>query len=408
MKKTLLQLQDERALLTQKADAMVQLTKTEVRKMTNEEKELFATLTTEIAQLNNEIQLAEVRRENAPLIEVGETRSLILPQFSLLKAIENRANGMPLTDEYAKVVAKGRDEFRKSGLSCSGDIVLPMEYRADVLAGTSTQGSEAVQINKLTILEPLRAALVTVQAGADIMTNLIGNVSIPTYAATTAYWAAETGNPTDGAGAFGSVELAPKRLVAQIAISKQFLIQDSVQAEATLMRDIVRAISAKLESTIFGKANISSTQPLGLFYTAPSIKGTATFLNMVALETAVDSSNALQGNLKYITNAGARGILKTTPKVTAQANYLMDENGNINGYPTLVTNHVASALQTGGDEYGIIFGNWQDFIIGQWGGFDLTIDPYSLAGNGKVLLTVNAYFDAKVKRSESFKTGSLK
>ena len=106
-KKTLLELQDERVQLTQKADQLVQLVKTENRRMTKEEQESFAVMTTEISNLNNEIQVAEVRRENTPLIKVGETRELIVPAFSLLKAIESRANGIALGEQEQKLLPPG-------------------------------------------------------------------------------------------------------------------------------------------------------------------------------------------------------------------------------------------------------------------------------------------------------------
>ena len=53
-------------------------------------------------------------------------------------------------------------------------------------------------------------------------------------------------------------------------------------------------------------------------------------------------------------------------------------------------------------------GNWSDYVIGQWGGIDLTVDPYTQAANGKVRLVINAYFDAKPRRADSFVKKVLK
>jgi HK97 family phage major capsid protein len=257
------------------------------------------------------------------------------------------------------------------------------------------------------MIDPLRASLVTVQAGAQFLTGLVGNISIPTYAGTTALWKGENETAVDGAGATGSLDMSPKRLTTFITISKQFLLQDSAQAESLLMSDIVKSVQGKLEATIFGKENVSSTQPLGFFYATPSINGTATWANIVGLETAVDTANALT-TAKYITNAAGRGILKKTVKVANMPSYLLGDDGMMNGYPVLVTNHVASALQSGQNEYGIVFGDWSQLLIGQWGGFDLTVDPYTAAKTGEVVVTINAYFDAIQRRTESFKTGSIK
>ena len=68
------------------------------------------------------------------------------------------------------------------------------------------------------------------------------------------------------------------------------------------------------------------------------------------------------------------------------------ENGEADGIPVLST----SACK------GIVLGHFDDYVIGQWGSIDLTVDPYSQATNGKVRLVINAYFDAKPRREESF------
>ena len=69
---------------------------------------------------------------------------------------------------------------------------------------------------------------------------------------------------------------------------------------------------------------------------------------------------------------------------------------------------MASGLQESSDEEGIIFGNWADFVIGQWGALDITVDPYTKAADGEVRLVINAFFDAKPRRKESFVVGSIK
>lgn len=69
-----------------------------------------------------------------------------------------------------------------------------------------------------------------------------------------------------------------------------------------------------------------------------------------------------------------------------------------------VTSLVTSAMP----DKGVIYGNFADYVIGQWGGIDLTVDPYTQAASGKVRLVINAYFDAKPRRTESFATKILK
>lgn len=59
------------------------------------------------------------------------------------------------------------------------------------------------------------------------------------------------------------------------------------------------------------------------------------------------------------------------------AGCLMEEN-EVNGYPVYCTSNVTSK--------GVVMGHFEDFVIGQWGGIDLTVDPYTQAANGKVRL----------------------
>ena len=102
------------------------------------------------------------------------------------------------------------------------------------------------------------------------------------------------------------------------------------------------------------------------------------------------------GEIKYIVSPAIKAKLKTTSKDSGSGLFVM-ENGEVDGIPVLST----SACK------GIVVGNFEDYVIGQWGGIDLTIDPYSQATNGKVRLVVNAYFDAKPRRAEAFVAKTL-
>lgn len=233
-----------------------------------------------------------------------------------------------------------------------------------------------------------------VNAGANYMTGLVGNVSIPAYSGSNVGWAGEIAAASDGAGTFSEVTLEPKRITAYLDVSKQFLLQDSVSAEALLKNDIVKAISNKLEATILGNAAGSTTQPEGIFYNADEIADTS-YSTMVGLIQTLEEAN-VSGDIKYIVSPAIKAKLKTTSKDSGSGLFVM-ENGEVDGIPVLST----SACK------GIVVGNFEDYVIGQWGAIDLTIDPYSQATNGKVRLVVNAYFDAKPRRAEAFVAKTL-
>ena len=159
-----------------------------------------------------------------------------------------------------------------------------------------------------------------------------------------------------------------------------------------LKRDIVAAISEKLEATILGNAAGDATKPAGLFNGVSADEAAIKFADVVAMETALESKN-VRGNIMFLVSPSAKGILKSQENTVGYPKYIMEDN-EINGYPVLCSSAVT--------DKGIVMGNFSDLVIGQWGGIDLTVDPYTQAANGKVRLVINAYFDAKVRRADAF------
>lgn len=380
-------LTDKKEQLKIKAQSMLNEAKKEARKLTKEEETEYIELCKQIADVDNELRDLNNKLNNK------ETKTM-KENFSLLKAVRAIANNQTLDERSQEVVNAGIAEMRKSGQSYSGQIVLPVEERAAVVAGTATNGQEAVAEDKLNILAPLRDALVLSAAGANFMTGLVGNVSIPSYSGSTVGWAGEVDAAKDGAGTFAEVELSPKRLTAYVDISKQFLIQDSVSAEALLRKDIVDALSNKLEATILGAVAGDATKPAGLFNGVTADTAAITFADILKMEQTLEEKN-VSGNIKFIASPATKAVLRTTAVGGTKSDLRMLMEGNeIDGIPTLVTNGMTSK--------GLILGNFSDLVIGQWGGIDLTVDPYTQAANGKIRLVVNAYFDAKPQRADSF------
>ena len=374
---------DKKNQLKIQAEAIIGNAEKESRKLDDDEKAKFEALKNQMEEVDNEI-----RKINEKLNK--ETNKRNMENFSLLKAINDIANNRQLDERSQEVVNEGISEMRKSGLSYSGQIVLPViEARADVQATVEGAGQEVVAEDKLNILEPLRASLVMTQAGATYMTGLVGNVSIPVYSGSNVGWAGEIEAAKDGAGTFSEVTLSPKRITAFLDVSKQFLLQDSASAEALLRADIVRAIANKLEATILGDKDGSATQPKGLFYDVADYYDIS-YESIVELVAYLEQQN-VTGDIKFILSPLMKALLKTTKKDEGSGLFVM-EDGEIDGLPVLST----SACM------GLAIGNWADYVIAQWGGIDLTIDPYSQATNGKVRLVVNAYFDAKPRREEAF------
>ena len=314
-------------------------------------------------------------------------------KFSLIKTINDIVNNRSMSDEAQVVLNAGTEEMRKAGLSYSGQIQLPVsemrEVPTAIVAGQETYGAEVVATEKLNILEPLRNRMVLAQAGATYLTGLVGNVSIPTYTGSNVGWKGELVDAEDGKGTFDSIEFSPKRLTAYIDVSKQFLAQDSVGAEEMLYRDIVNAIADKLEATILGAGAGDANTPEGIFNGAETL--TVDFSNIVEMEKALEEAK-LFGDYKFIASPAAKAKFKTTTISGQKSDLRMLMEGNeVNGYPVLTTGNCA----------GVAFGKWDELVIAQWGSLDIIIDPYTQAKKNAVRIVVNAFFDAKPRRTEA-------
>ena len=80
----------------------------------------------------------------------------------------------------------------------------------------------------------------------------------------------------------------------------------------------------------------------------------------------------------------------------------MQSPNELLGYNVGVSTLVPDDLNPGGNKTAIIFGNFADLIIANWGGLDLIVDPYTLATTGQIRIVVNSFWDVKLRQPKSF------
>lgn len=315
-------------------------------------------------------------------------------EFRLIKAIRDVANNRSLDEISKAVVTAGAEEMRKSGLSFGGQIQLPLETRTITV---TNEHDDVIETEFTDILAPLRAKNVLVEAGAKYLSGLVGDVQVPIMGKTNVGWAGEVADAASGDPAFSHVTMQPKRLTAYIDLSKQFIAQDSLAAEALIREDLVKAINNKLEETILGAGSGSTTEPEGMLHaiSATSVSG---FSDVVDLEADLEDAN-VYGDKIYLMGNKAKAALRVMPKSTKSTQLVM-ENGEVDGTKAISTSMIA------GKKY--VYGDFSNLAIGQWGNaIDITVDPYTLARSGQIRLVVNAYFDAKILRPEAFVVGEI-
>ena len=353
------------------------------------------------------------------LEEIGTTRALEnqeiglsqkeVGRFSLMRAIHALANP---TDRRAQESAAfefeaSRAAAQQYGVTAQG-IMLPAEvlrnWKRDMSAG-SDGDLVAEDFKGEEFIDALRNASSVMQAGARMLGGLSGDVKIPkkTAASTAAFVASEGTAAAESEMTIGNVSMSPKTLGAFTDVTRQLLIQSSLDVEALIRDDLAQSIATAIDKAGL-EGSGSSGNPEGILNTTGVNQVTnfaaanPTFAEVVTLETAVAEDNALMGNLSYILPASMYGALKTTEKATNTAQFVVEPGGTLNGYRGIVSNQA-----TAGNLY---FGNFSDLLIGMFGGLDIVVDPYSNSTSGTVRVVALQSVDVAVRHAVSFAFGN--
>jgi HK97 family phage major capsid protein len=181
-------------------------------------------------------------------------------------------------------------------------------------------------------------------------------------------------------------------------LSKQLINQHNISVENAFIADIAGAVAAKLDYSLFNDDGF--TEHAGNGVTAKANASVSSLMG--AMVEQLMMSNSDRGTLAFAASAGlfaeiasATQVSSVTPLLSGNAAY---------GYPVKFTSQIND---NGSAQELIYFANWSDFVIGQWGGLDILVDPFTAAGTGQVRLVLNSFFDGNQKRTSSFAVGAF-
>ena len=157
-----------------------------------------------------------------------------------------------------------------------------------------------------------------------------------------------------------------------------------------------------------------SNEPSGILQTAGigsvalgTNGGPPTWTSVTDLYNEVEVDNAAEGRLGYLTTPQAKAKMANTSKVSStDSRMVLDEPwSNLLGVPFRSNTLVPSDL-TKGTSSGVcsamIFGNFNDLLIGSWSGIDINIDDKTLSTTGGVRIVAFTDVDVSLRHAESF------
>ncbi len=303
-------------------------------------------------------------------------------QFSITRAVRamlsNDWSGAGLEREASKAFA---DKASAAGIQrqAENSFFLPYEVqRRDMTVATAANGGNivATELRPQDFIGLLRSRSLLMDLGARMLSGLVGNADITKHTAgATGYWLANEATAiTESNQTLGLLQLRPKVLGAYTEVSRLLLQQSTPDADAFIMEDLAGTLATSLD--VAGFATGGSGAPVGILGTSGIGAFTGTSLGLAALINAqvdVATANALNSGCAYVTTPAVAGLLATrarvasTDSVTLWKGNILD--GTIEGFRAASSTNIPTDV--------MIFGDFSQVIVAEWGALEIASNPYA-------------------------------
>ena len=287
-----------------------------------------------------------------------------------------------------------------SGAEVVFDDFVPTEHRGDMF------------------IEALRARQVLGGLGTTYLSGLTGRIKMPKLATgANAAFVEELADVSDGAGTDGGVTLQPRTMGAFVEMSR-LLVMESVPAIEQIIRNDLLASAADRTEFYAINGSGSSGQPTGILNTSginnlDISSGTdvdaLTWADIIALVKLVEEDNGIVNSAAagFLSHPAVKAKLASTAKVssTDSVQILDAPWTELYGQPIEFTSNVPTTLDPGdggNDASALIYGDFSQLMIAQFGAPSILIDPYSNSKSGTIRMVLHAELDVGVRNAVSF------
>ena len=339
-------------------------------------------------------------------------------QFSVVEAMKGMSSGRGLAGRELEI---NQEIELQTGKRTQG-FYLPSQgqwQKRAYVTSSSTAGAKLVATDLLAdnFIEALRARTVVGELGATMLPGLQGNVSIPKRTGdNTSYWigADNADAITESTGTIGEVTMSPKTVGAWTKFSHLMQLQSTPEIEQLVRSGFVSILANAIDTAALNGSG-SSNQPTGVLNTsgigsvAGGTNGAAADLDdFVDLKKEVSVDNADASNCAFVTNSKVEGAIHKLKD--SNGDYILSPYGAELGAQQIlsrrfeVTNNIPSNLSkgSGSNLSAILYGNFNDLLIGMWGNLEILVDPYTDFAKGTTGVRALQSVDIAVRHAESF------
>lgn len=323
-------------------------------------------------------KLAELEGRCKFLEEQLRTRGVSIPgledekqEFSFLRAIRAIRFNEWKEAEFEREVFDQVEKVMGTATGPAGGYVVPLQYIAE-------------------LIEQLKAEAIVIQLGATVLDGLTGSpVEFPRQTGgATAYWVGENAAITPSDLTLGQLQLTPKQVAALVKMSNRLLRLSNPSVEVMVRRDIVQALALAVDLAAL-RGSGAGDEPQGIANTS-GIKtiaigadgGDFLFEHVTDMEGELEDANALKGKLGIAWHGKVKRKLKKMriPQYSGDTEgmYVMLPMSDAQlrdhlDYDFRTSTQIPTNLTKGTGENlsEVYFGNWQELLIGQWGGMEI-------------------------------------
>jgi len=349
-------------------------------KKINELKQERSEVITKMEEISKSEQLTEEQRSAWKGFD-DQVKS-IDDQIQLLERQEqlnlNNITKMENTETYQPIAVRFRDWLTDAIKNGSKE-----SFRVEPMLSTSNSDI----LNKTVacpdvLTSPAESFLRTL--GVTMWTGLNGQVYLPYMDQETASFVAEATCNGDASMNILDNSIAPRRITNSQTVTRELLAQTNPCVYQSILDNLVTGIWNGVLTDAFDVLDTDAATQITTTGT------TVTYVDVLNLEASLGCFDI---NAKYVSTPTGKATLKQLATVASVAGPAWMGN-ELNGTPAYSTCFA--------NAHKLYYGDWSKFVVGQWGGLEIIVDPFTYAKCGKITVTVLGLFDSGTINKNAF------
>jgi HK97 family phage major capsid protein len=364
-----MELIDRIALIKEELRELIDNAEVEKRSLNDDEKSLFETKENELKDLQVQLRSTEIIETQNKTDKKNMKRNFKENIAVAMQAITNNRSLEDLDNVAGNVISLRANETTSTEVDA-----VRSEYATE-------------------LLEPLQDALIVDKLGIKVITTGKA-VVMPSVSSVEASIEGEVTELVGQKLEFSKTKVTPFRVGLSLPFSNTAIKEADINLVNYAINLAGKSEAQLINKVMFAKEAVNSQK--GCFvdaYAAETGNTAISYKNIVKLASKVKKNNVIFDNTAaYVISPDVEAELKTTP-IDAGSGRMVLENGQMNGYPVLVSNAVEGYIG---------FGVFSNFLIQKVGAPDLVVDNLSRSKENITEVNFNDNIALQVIRKEAF------